>query len=103
MDGAAYLTVHWNDYLDKYLAIHGVPGERTIALRTADRPEGPWSEARLYIVGESPPRGEMNRVQCALAHPEFAREGGRIEYITYRRQTGSLLVGETRLVEITFR
>jgi hypothetical protein len=103
MDGADYLTVHWNEYLGRYLAIHSVPGERTIALRTADSPEGPWSEPRLYIVGVPPPANESSHIESALGHPEFARGGGRVEYITYRCQTGPLLIGETRLVEIRFR
>jgi len=101
MEAAPYLTVHWNDHLGSYLAIHAVPGERTIALRTADRPEGPWSEPRLYVVGLAPPPHRYHNA-AALAHPEFARDGGRVEYITYFRDTGPFWTGETRLVEITF-
>jgi serine/threonine protein kinase len=105
MDGATKLTVHWSQHLGQYLAIHVVPEERVIAFRAADRPEGPWSDPRFYIVAVPPPsvvtwNGAIN---SALAHPEFARENGRIEYITYHRATGPFWVGETRLIEITFR
>jgi hypothetical protein len=103
MEGADYLTVHWNEHLGRYLAIHSIPGARTIALRTAERPEGPWSEPRLYVDGLPLPQKVDHRIEAALGHPEFSREGGRIEYITYRRQTGPLLVGEIQLLEITFR
>lgn len=98
------LTVHWNDYLRRYLAIHSPRRERTIALRTAERPQGPWSEPRLYVVGVPWTAGlDPQPNQPALGHPEFSREGGRIEYITYQRTTGPFWTNETRLVEITFR
>jgi len=106
MDGAPQLTVHWNRHLGQYLAIHAVPEGTTIALRTANRPEGPWSEVRLHIASlPSPPNlFEWEKyVDSALGHPEFAREDGRIEYVTYHRETASFWIGETRLVEITFR
>jgi serine/threonine protein kinase len=104
MDGNTELTVHWNDYLGQYLAIHSPRRERTIALRTADRPEGPWSEPRLYLIGVPWTTGtDQQRNQPALGHPEFSREGGRIEYITYQRDTGAFWTNDIRLVEITFR
>ncbi len=39
LDGAPELTVHWNEHLGKYLAVHGVHRGWAISLRTADRPE----------------------------------------------------------------
>lgn len=39
---------------------------------------------------------------CGMAHLEFARDKGRVEYSTYYRETG-FLMGEMRLVEITFK
>jgi hypothetical protein len=84
--------------------VHAVAYERTIALRTADQPQGPWSEPWLYIVGEAPEQNSSSdQLQSALGHPEFAREGGRIEYITYHRAARGFFNGETRLVELTFR
>ena len=112
MDGGWQLTVHWNEYLGQYLAIHGgagqdddhaVVGAPTIVLRTADRPEGPWSEPRLHIVGRPERWRRREWRQTALGHPEFARDGGRIEYITYHQEKGPFWIGETRLIEITFR
>jgi serine/threonine protein kinase len=103
MSAAEDMTVHWNEHLGRYLAIHIVPHERSFALRTAERPQGPWSDERVYVVGVAPPPGKhWQHNETALGHPEFAREGGRIEYVTYHRPTGAFWTGETRLVEITF-
>jgi serine/threonine protein kinase len=104
IDRAQQLTVHWNAHLGQYLMVHAVASARTIALRAANRPEGPWSEPWIYIVGEPPEQNaSSDQLQSALGHPEFARDGGRIEYITYHRATPGFFTGETRLVEITFR
>ncbi|MPN01524.1 hypothetical protein SDC9_148733 [bioreactor metagenome] len=40
-DGAPMLSVHWNEYLGKYLAFYTVPLADRVVCRTADRPEGP--------------------------------------------------------------
>jgi hypothetical protein len=104
VDRASYLTVHWNQYLKRYLMVHAVDAALTIALRTAERPEGPWSEPWLYLVGEAPEKaGSSDKILAALGHPEFARDGGRIEYITYYRPMRGFFRGETRVVELTFR
>ena len=68
-------------------------------IRTADRPEGPWSSDELIIQGLPSKIGANNGL---LAHPEFARENGRIQYMTYAHPTGAWK-GEIRLVEVTFR
>ena len=93
------VSVHWNEYLQKYLAVHGNPRRSGIHIRTADRPEGPWSSPRQIFAGlptkEWPNHG-------LVAHPEFSRDGGRIEYMTYNHPTGPFQ-REVRLVEVTFR
>lgn len=37
------LSVQYNDYLDKYVVLYG-NGSNNVVLRTADTPEGPWSD-----------------------------------------------------------
>ncbi|WP_328357949.1 DUF4185 domain-containing protein [Mycobacterium sp. NBC_00419] len=37
------MSVQYNDYLGKYVALYG-NGQNNVVLRTADRPEGPWSD-----------------------------------------------------------
>ncbi|MEE3853529.1 DUF4185 domain-containing protein [Gordonia sp. LSe1-13] len=41
------LSVAWSPYLDKYVMLDGDNG---IRMRTADRPEGPWSAPRYLVV-----------------------------------------------------
>lgn len=40
------LSIAWSEYLDKYVMIDGA---NEIRLRTADRPEGPWSAPRTLV------------------------------------------------------
>lgn len=37
------MSVQYNEYLDKYVVLYG-NGQNNVVLRTADRPEGPWSD-----------------------------------------------------------
>ena len=37
------MTIQYNDYLDKYVVLYG-NGSNNVILRTADTPEGPWSD-----------------------------------------------------------
>jgi hypothetical protein len=46
MDAAPALSVHWNEYLAKYLAVYSNQLANTISIRTADQPEGPWQDFR---------------------------------------------------------
>jgi serine/threonine protein kinase len=99
MNGATDpFSVHWSEHLQKYLAVHGVPLDSGFAIQMADRPEGPWSSYRRIYQG-LPTKG---RNIGLLAHPEFAREDGRIQYVTYSHPTGWFR-GEIRLVELTFK
>ncbi|UCG50418.1 MAG: DUF4185 domain-containing protein, partial [Candidatus Latescibacterota bacterium] len=95
----AIVSVHWNEHLDKYLAVHGNFGKRGIHVRTADRPEGPWSPPRQILEGLPTEKWANHGL---VAHPEFARDGGRIEYMTYNHPTGPWK-REIRLVEVTFK
>lgn len=101
MDAAPMLTVHRNEYLGKYLAVYSTPLKNTISLRTADHAEGPWSESRVVAqcLAPSDPKAWT---YSGLAHPELARDKGRVEYVSYYRETG-FLMGEMRLIEIVFQ
>ena len=100
LDAAPMLSVHWNGYLKKFLAIYSTPLVNTLSLRTSDSPEGPWSEARVFHQGEAPSGDQWD--YSGLAHPELARKNGRVEYLTYYRPLESFQ-GEIRLVEVTFK
>jgi len=97
--GASALTVHWNEYLRKYLAVHNAPLENNLVMRIADRPEGPWSDP-VAIIEEEEPESWWN--YYGLGHAHLAREGGRIETVSYFRP-GTFFDGTVRLVEVAFR
>lgn len=102
MDAAPVVSVHWNRHLGQYLAVYStpVPG-RALSIRTAPRPEGPWSEAREFFECLPPARSEAWNY-AGIVHPEFSWEEGRVDYLTYYRPTG-FFKGEFRHVELRFR
>jgi hypothetical protein len=100
MQAAPQMSVHRNAFLGGYVAFYGLPLENGIAMRTAPRPEGPWSEARRVHEGLAPLEKDAWNY-CGIGHAELQREGGRLEYLTYYRTTG-FLQGEIRLVEVRF-
>ena len=99
IDAFYQLSVAWNDYLGKYVAVHSCIASHLIFIRTADHPEGPWS-AEVRIEG-LPPFVGWPWITSGIAHPGLAREGGRVELLTYTRNVGR--GNETRAVEIEFR
>lgn len=100
MDGSPMLSVHWSAYLRCYVAIYSIQVKNQLAMRTAPRPEGPWSNA-LILADCIPPASDKIWTYSGLGHPELARENGRIEYVSYYRETG-FFEGEIRLLEFTF-
>jgi hypothetical protein len=94
------LSVSWNPYLQKFLAVHSQPFTNTVMFRTAPRPEGPWSSATVLFTGMTPATGFYD--YAAKEHPEFMADGGRNIIVTYYRPTGTY-TGEVRLVEVTLR
>lgn len=100
IDAAPGFTVHWNEFLGVFVALYNTLSNR-ITLRTAPRPEGPWSPPREILELLAPEeRGALPGF--VLAHPEFSRQQGRIEYLSYDRNLGWLR-GEARIVELEFR
>lgn len=100
MQGAPALTVHFSPHLGKYLAIFSTPLGNTLELRVADAPEGPWSNSKVFHVGQAP--ASKNAWDYAgVGHAEYAREGGLVEYVTYYRPGD--WSGEMRLVEVTLK
>jgi hypothetical protein len=99
-EGAPLFTVHYSPYLGKYVAFYLVPLGTDMALRTADRPEGPWSDAEHF--GQALPALDGTWDYALAAHPELARDGGRIEYLSYFRP-GTFLDGTIHLLEVTLR
>ena len=94
-------SVLWNEHLGKYLAVHNGGFGDNIFIRTADHPEGPWSSARL-IYRRWFPTGKPMSSNGVVVHPEYARENGRIQYLTFSRSKGPFNQ-ELRLLEVTLK
>ena len=93
------LSVHWNPYHGKFMAVSSRVVDARIAIRFADHPEGPWSmESEIEIDTLHSGPGWIWTTR-GLGHPEFSRDGGRTEYVTYRRTMGAR---EIRLMEVRF-
>jgi hypothetical protein len=96
--GGSSFSIHFNAYLDRYVAFYMAGLASEISMRTAVSPQGPWSEPRLLGQGET---ACTNWDFALIAHPEFARENGRIEILSYTRPAG-FLTQEVRLLELQF-
>lgn len=69
-------------------------GATTIGIRTAPRPEGPWSErTTVWRPPESDREGVL--VYAAKAHPELAGEGLVVTYASNAADFGELVADET--------
>lgn len=100
-EGAPQISVHWNEHLGRFLMVYNDPLGNKLYIRTAEAPEGPWSDAKK-ILDEVPPLDDSQWNYCAYAHPELSKENGRIEYLSYFRPT-EFLKGEVRVVEVIFK
>jgi hypothetical protein len=93
------LSVHWNPFLGKFMAVSSRVVDARIAIRLADHPEGPWPEAEMIEIDTLHSGPGWIWTTWGLGHPELARDGARTEYVTYRRNMGAR---EIRLMEIRF-
>ncbi len=82
MDAAPIADIGWNDYLGQYQALYSRPFDRRVVMRTAPTPTGPWSAELLLFTADAPADAS---VYDALAHRDYAEDGGRVQYITYSR------------------
>jgi len=100
-DGASAMSVHHSEHADAYVAVYADREQSAVVLRTAPRLQGPWSDAaELYRPGATP---APPRVRDAMLHPELARDGGAVDYLTFfEAARGSLIdaYGVRQLVEI---
>jgi hypothetical protein len=96
--GNDMMTVFYNQFIARYVAIYSLPLDARVMMRTALRPEGPWSESLELFKGKRS-KSSTGWIYDALAHPEFSEEEGKTIYITYSRQTGPR-TSEIRLVAV---
>lgn len=81
------VSVAWNPFLKRLVMLHvgGLFREpRSVFLRTAESPAGPWSKpTRVLSLGGSLGKDFAGLLYCAFLHPELFREDGRILAFTY--------------------
>jgi len=97
--GAAGTSVFYVPYLDAYLAIYSAIFSDDVVYRVAPQPWGPWSDAAHLFTGRPGWNGTNN--YTGHAHPEFAEDGGRVQYVTYAHTTG-FLRQDLPLVRVVF-
>ncbi|QNI30648.1 DUF4185 domain-containing protein [Alloacidobacterium dinghuense] len=95
--GDNILSVAWNSYLQRYLAVYSAPLSQNVMMRTAPNPEGPWSDELIAFTAMQPAQGN---VYDAHAHSEFDANGGQTIYVTYSLSTPAPFSSEMRLVSI---
>ncbi len=93
---ANILTISWNDYLQQYVAIYSQLLSNNVMIRTAPRPEGPWSGERTAFLAMPPTSGNVYDARC---HSEYDLNGGQTIFVTYSRATGAF-TSEVRLVSL---
>ena len=89
---ASELSVMWNDYLGRYTAMYS-QGYNSVALRTADHPEGPWS-APTTLVDYSVLPG----VYGGFMHPWA--QGEDLYYLVTTWNAYNVFLVRTRLSEV---
>jgi len=96
-DGLDILSVSWNSYLQRYIAVYSSLLSQNVVMRTSTAPEGPWSDELLLFTAMAPVDG--GNTYDAQAHSEYDANGGQTVYVTYSRSLGNFR-SEVRLVSV---
>ncbi len=97
--GAAGTSVFYVPYLDLYMAVYNGVFSNDVYYRVSQTPWGPWSDQALLFTGRP---GWNNSIDYAgHAHPEFAEQDGRVQYVTYVHATG-FFQSDLPLVRVVF-
>jgi len=96
---ANILSVSWNAFLRRYLAVYSPPFSQNVVMRTSVNPEGPWSSEIVAFVAMQPSSGN---VYDAHAHVEYDSNSGQTIYVSYSRSTPAPFSSEVRLVAVEF-
>jgi Domain of unknown function (DUF4185) len=75
------MSAAYNHHLGKYVAIHSLHRQNRIVLRTASKITGPWGEPQVVYRPEQFKDDDL--IYAAKEHPELARDGGRVMYVTF--------------------
>src|SRR5208282_2231157 len=97
---ANILSISWNVFLQRYLAVYSPPFSQNVVMRTSVNPEGPWSSEIVAFVAMQPTSGN---VYDAHAHVEYDSNSGQTVYVSYSRSTPAPFSSEVRLVAVEFK
>jgi hypothetical protein len=97
--GNDMMSVFFNRYLGRFVAVYSEPLEARAMLRTSPSPEGPWS-APIELFSVDAPENIHGWVYDFLAHPEYSTDDDRTIYISYTRKTDKLH-SQLHLVAVT--
>jgi len=75
------LSVAYNPYLKRHIAIHVFHRENKLAIRTAPRIVGPWSEPEIFFRPQMTTEDDL--FTAGKEHPELRGEQGKVLYVTY--------------------
>jgi hypothetical protein len=95
-------SVAWNEYLGTYISGNNdiCTGGSRFLIRTAPRPEGPWSEPAVVDLA---PLGAGPEAYAGRLHPVFGA-GQRIVISFYEpRVENDEVVGRVHLARVTFQ
>lgn len=90
------LSVSYNAELGAFLVVYSAIFSNDVSFRTAPRPEGPWSDARLLFTALPSTSGSD---YAGKEHPELAGPGGNPVVVSTARSTGTF-TGEVRLARV---
>lgn len=97
-NGADIMSISYNEYLQRFVAIYSEPLGTNVVIRTATKPEGPWTAAK-HLFSALAPVSDTGWIYDAVMHPEFELDNGRVIYVTYTRQIAPFR-SELRLVSV---
>lgn len=98
--GPGILSVSWNSFLQRYVAVYSAVFSQNVMIRTSPNPEGPWSGEAVAFVAMQPSSGT---VYDAHAHSEYDLNGGQTIFVSYSRSTPAPFSSEVRLVSVTLQ
>jgi len=98
--GPGILSVSWNSFLQRYVAVYSAEFSQNVMIRTAPNPEGPWSGEAVAFVAMQPSNGN---VYDAHAHAEYDVNGGQTIFVSYSRATPAPFSSEVRLASLTLQ
>ena len=97
-NGADIMSISYNTYLQRYVAVYSEPLGANVVMRTATKPQGPWTSAKRLFRAHAP-ANDTGWIHDAVMHPEYELDNGRVIFVTYTRQTAPFQ-SELRLVSV---